>query len=91
LAEGGAFLRQILDFGDPLPQLILTGGDPLARADLYQLIDEARSLGIGISITPAATPALTRDVLERLQQHGVEGLGLSLDGSSGERHDSIRG
>ena len=37
--EGGAFLRQILDFGDPLPQLILTGGDPLARADLYELID----------------------------------------------------
>ena len=29
--EGVAFLRQIRDFGDPLPQLILTGGDPLAR------------------------------------------------------------
>ncbi len=55
------------------------------------MIDEARSLGIGVSITPAATPALTRDVLERLQQHGVEGLGLSLDGSTAQRHDSIRG
>ena len=86
-----AFLRQIPEFGDPLPQLILTGGDPLARGDLYELIDEARSLGIGVSITPAAQPALTRDVLVRLQQHGVEGLGLSLDGSSAERHDSIRG
>jgi radical SAM protein len=86
-----AFLRQIGDFGDPLPQLILTGGDPLARADLYELIDEARRLGIGVSITPAATPALTREVLVRLQQHGVEGLGLSLDGSSAARHDSIRG
>ena len=32
-----------------------------------------------------------RDVLVRLQQHGVEGLGLSLDGSTAERHDSIRG
>jgi radical SAM protein with 4Fe4S-binding SPASM domain len=71
--------------------LILTGGDPLARRDLYQLINEARNLGIGVSITPAATPALTRDVLVRLQQHGVEGLGLSLDGSSAELHDSIRG
>jgi len=89
--EGKAFLQQILEFGDPLPQLILTGGDPLARSDLFPLIDEARSLGIGVSITPAATPALTADVLTQLQQHGVEGLGLSLDGSSAERHDSIRG
>jgi len=40
--EGVAFLRQIPDFGEPLPQLILTGGDPLARPDLYELIDEAR-------------------------------------------------
>jgi radical SAM protein len=89
--EGVAFLHQIREFGDPMPQLILTGGDPLARADLFELIDEARKLGIGVSITPAATPALTREVLVRLQQHGVEGLGLSLDGSTAERHDSIRG
>ena len=90
-AEGVAFLRQIRDFGEPLPQLILTGGDPLARTDLYELIDEAHQLGIVVSITPAATPALTRDVLVRLKQHSVEGLGLSLDGSTAERHDSIRG
>ncbi|HTR34757.1 MAG TPA: TIGR04053 family radical SAM/SPASM domain-containing protein [Bryobacteraceae bacterium] len=89
--ESLQFLRQIGDFGDSLPQLILTGGDPLARADLYELIDEARRLGIGVSITPAATPALTREVLVRLQEHGVEGLGLSLDGSTAARHDSIRG
>jgi len=89
--EGIEFLRQIPEFGDPLPQLILTGGDPLARAGLFELIDEARKLGIGVSITPAATPALTRNVLVRLKEHSVEGLGLSLDGSTAERHDSIRG
>jgi radical SAM protein len=89
--EGVAFLRQIPEFGDPLPQLILTGGDPLERTDLSNLIDEARKLGIGVSITPAATAALTREVMLGLKRHGVEGLGLSLDGSSAERHDSIRG
>lgn len=89
--EGVAFLHQITEFGDPVPQLILTGGDPLARADLFDLIDEARKLGIGVSITPAATPELTRDVLVRLKEHSVEGLGLSLDGSTIARHDSIRG
>jgi radical SAM protein len=89
--EGVALLRQIKDFGDPLPQLILTGGDPLNRPDLFELIDEARNLGIGVSITPATTPALTCGVLLRLKEHGVKGLGLSLDGSTAERHDSIRG
>jgi radical SAM protein len=89
--ESVAFLRQIPEFGEPLPQLILTGGDPLNRPDLFTLIDEAKRWNIGVSITPAATPALTRDVLERLQSHGVEALGLSLDGSTAARHDSIRG
>src|SRR5450631_4401028 len=88
--ESVAFLRQIPAFGEPLPQLILTGGDPLARTDLYDLIDEACKLRIGVSITPAATPALTCDVMLRLKQHGVEGLGLSLDGSNAERQESIR-
>ena len=74
-----------------MPQLILTGGDPLARADLYKLIDEARKLNISVSITPAATSALTREVTVRLKEHGVEGLGLSLDGSNAELHDGIRG
>ncbi len=88
---GVALLRQIAEFGEPPPQLILTGGDPLKRADLFELIDEARRMGIGVSITPAASPALTRELLVKLQEHGVEGLGLSLDGSTAERHDSIRG
>lgn len=48
--ESVEFLRQIPKFGDPLPQLILTGGDPLERADLFPLIDEARRLGISVSI-----------------------------------------
>jgi len=89
--EGLALLYQIVDFGDPLPQLILTGGDPLQRDDLYELITQARRLGIGVSITPAASKALTRKVLVKLKDTGVEGLGLSLDGSNAQQHDSIRG
>lgn len=89
--ESVAFLRQIPKFGSPLPQLILTGGDPLARPDLFPLMEEASRLGIGVSITPAATPALTREVLVRLKAHGAAGLGLSLDGSTASRHDAIRG
>jgi radical SAM protein len=89
--EGVALLRQIAEFGQPMPQLIITGGDPLTRPDLFELIAEAHKLGIGISITPAATPLLTREMLVRLKEASVEGLGLSLDGSYAARHDSIRG
>jgi AdoMet-dependent heme synthase len=91
LEEGLAFLRQIADFGQPLPQLILTGGDPLMRRGLFTLIAEARRLGISVSITPAATSALSYGTLARLKFHGIEGVGLSLDGSTAEKHDSIRG
>ena len=89
--EGLRFVDQIPGFGEPMPHLILTGGDPLARKDLYEVIDHARKLGVGVSITPAATEALTRDVLVKLKEHGVDGLGLSLDGSTADRHDAIRG
>ena len=88
--ESIGLLYQIVAFGDPLPHLILTGGDPLEREDLYDLIDDARALGIGVSITPSATHRLTRDAIARLKEHGIESIGLSLDGSNPLRHDGIR-
>jgi AdoMet-dependent heme synthase len=88
--ESVGLLYQIHAFGDPQPHLILTGGDPLERADLYDLIDDARALGIGVSITPSATHRLTPHAILRLKEHGIESIGLSLDGSNGARHDGIR-
>jgi AdoMet-dependent heme synthase len=88
--ESVGLLYQIVAFGDPLPHLILTGGDPLEREDLYDLIDDARALGIAVSITPSATHRLTLDAIARLKKHGIESIGLSLDGSSALRHDGIR-
>ena len=89
-AESMDLLQQIAAF-DPKPHLILTGGDPLRRADVYELIDEARHLGLNVSITPSATSELTYEVLEKLKAHGIESLGLSLDGSTPERHEATRG
>ncbi|MFZ0733686.1 MAG: TIGR04053 family radical SAM/SPASM domain-containing protein [Candidatus Sulfotelmatobacter sp.] len=84
------FLRQLVDFGDPLPHLILTGGDPLSRRDIYELIDYANGLGLEVSITPSATPELTNDAITQLKEHGIQSLGLSLDGSCAAKHDAIR-
>jgi len=84
------FLNQLVEFGDPLPHLILTGGDPLSRKDIFPLIDYANSIGLEVSITPSATPELTNDAITRLKEHGIQSLGLSLDGSCAEKHDAIR-
>jgi len=84
------FLKQLVGFGDPLPHLILTGGDPLSRKDIYQLIDYVTGLGLEVSITPSATPELTNDAITKLKEHGIQSLGLSLDGSCAEKHDNIR-
>ena len=88
--ESKALLRQIASFGKPTPHLILTGGDPLSRKDVYDVIDDAVSLGLEVSITPAATSELTNDAIAKLKQHGIQSLGLSLDGSCAARHDDIR-
>ncbi len=90
-AESSALLRQIASFDKPWPHLILTGGDPLQRADIYDIIDEAHALGLTVSITPSATPGLTLDVLAKLKAHGIESFGLSLDGSTAARHEAVRG
>jgi radical SAM protein len=90
-AEGRALLEQIAAFGAPLPHLILTGGDPLERADLFDLIDAANALGLSVSMTPAATEKLTQEVMVKLKTHGIRSLGLSLDGSDAARHEAVRG
>ena len=93
-------LHQIADFGPGdghrngrgrLPHLIITGGDPLQRPDLFDLIAYGRGLGIPISVTPAGTPRLTGDIIRRLKEAGVLSLGLSLDGSNETLHDAFRG
>ena len=88
--QGRAFIRQLTNF-QPKPHLILTGGDPLSRPDLLELIDYARSLDLEVSITPSATTALSEEAIFDLHQHGIRALGLSLDGSTASRHNAIRG
>lgn len=89
--ESRMLLQQIATFGEPLPHLVLTGGDPLERTDLFDLIDAANALGLSVSITPAATEKLTREVIARFKMHGIQSIGLSLDGSDAARHDAVRG
>jgi radical SAM protein len=74
-----------------VPVFVLTGGDPIKRPDLFELIEHAAKVGVRVSLTPSATPLLTRDVIHRLKQSGLARLAVSLDGSNAEVHDAFRG
>jgi MoaA/NifB/PqqE/SkfB family radical SAM enzyme len=89
--EGISLIDRLAAVGEPLPRLVLTGGDPLKRHDLFELIAVARDRGLGVSVAPSATPLLTRDAVRALRTAGVEAISLSLDGSTAARHDAIRG
>jgi radical SAM protein len=88
--EGLVLIDRLARFGAPLPHLVLTGGDPLKRPDLFDLIAAARARGFGVSVAPSATPLLTPQMIARLAAVGVEAVSLSLDGSDAARHDALR-
>ena len=90
-AEGLSLLDRLAAFGAPLPHVVLTGGDPLKRRDLFELIGHARARGLGVSVAPSGTPLLTEEVIGRLKGAGVEAISLSLDGSTARLHDALRG
>jgi radical SAM protein len=88
-AEGKDLIDQIAAL--KVPVFVLTGGDPIKRPDLFELIGHARSLGVRVSLTPSATPLLTKDIVVRLKDAGLARLAVSMDGASAETHDAFRG
>lgn len=69
---------------------VLTGGDPLKRADIYDTIAYAKSVGLEPSVTPSATPLLTPEAIRKMKDHGVTRLAISLDHYHREDHDLFR-
>src|SRR5271157_131674 len=53
-------LSQIAEF-HKRPMVVLTGGDPLKRHDLMELIGHGRAAGLEMALTPSATPLATRE------------------------------
>lgn len=69
-AESCGLLDQVrADFGPIL--FVTTGGDPLKRPDLDEIIVHGAGLGLSMGLTPSATPLLTTERLRRLQADGL--------------------
>ncbi len=73
------------------PTICFTGGDPLKRKDLFELIRRATDHGIHSALTPSATPLATLDAFQKAKDAGVSAIGLSIDGPNAEIHDAFRG
>jgi AdoMet-dependent heme synthase len=87
--EGKALIDQIADLHIPI--FVFTGGDPLKRSDVFELIRYASDKGVKVAVTPSATPLLTRESIFKMKEAGLVRLGISLDGSTPEIHDVFRG
>lgn len=88
--EGKMLIDQVRGFGSPYPVLIFTGGDPLMRDDIEELISYASSLGLRLGIAPAVTERLNDEALAMFSKYGVRYISISLDGMR-KTHDDIRG
>ncbi len=89
--DGLRLIDQVAAFGLPPPLFVLTGGDPLKRSDLSQLVRYATSRSLPTSLSPSATPLLSAQALKELKDAGLVAISLSLDGSNAPIHDSFRG
>lgn len=88
--EGRRLIERVAAFGSPPPLLVLTGGDPLRRPDIVDLIAHGTARGVSVSVTPSGTAAVTEGKLRSLRDAGLARLAVSLDGGSAETHDAFR-
>ncbi|MPZ19928.1 MAG: TIGR04053 family radical SAM/SPASM domain-containing protein [Luteitalea sp.] len=89
--EGFRLIDEVRSFGDPAPLFVLTGGDPMRRPDLVNLVNYASRAGLTVAITPSGTAAVTRKRLLELRDAGLSRIAVSLDGPDPASHDTFRG
>jgi radical SAM protein with 4Fe4S-binding SPASM domain len=86
-AEAFGVIDDLADMGVPL--ILFTGGEPLMRADLFELAAYARNRGLKIALSTNGT-LITSDIARRIKESGIEYAGISLDGANAETHDRFR-
>lgn len=82
------FLDELASFAKPV--VILTGGEPLLRADILQLARRGTKLGMRTVLATNGT-LLTKETASALKEAGIRRISISIDAASRERHDKFRG
>jgi len=86
--EGFRLIDSIASFSKPV--LILTGGEPMTRADIYDLAGHASGLGLRVVMAPCG-PLINADTAKKIKESGIKRISISLDGASATTHDAFRG
>jgi len=89
--EAFKVIDMLKEFGKPYPLVVVTGGDPLMREDVFEIVEQASSSGLRVAMAFSGTPLATREKIEMLRDCGVARIAISIDGSNAEVHDSFRG
>ena len=72
------------------PIVVLSGGEPLYRSDIFQLARYATDKGLRVALATNGT-LVTKDVARMIVDSGVRRVSISLDGADGATHDAFRG
>jgi heme b synthase len=86
-AEGRLLLEQIREVGQPV--VILTGGEPLLRPDIYELARHGHDLGLRMVMAVNGT-LLDKKKARKLKESGIQRISISMDGATAESHDFFR-
>ena len=81
-------LDQIAKVGSPI--IILTGGEPLLRPDIFDIASYGTAKGLRMVMAPNGT-LITRENAEKMADSGIKRISASLDGATKESHDKFRG
>ena len=81
-------LDQIREVGQPI--VILTGGEPLLRPDIFDIARYGDRRGLRMVMAPNGT-LITSEIAEKIADSGIKRISISLDGATRESHDTFRG
>ncbi|MBF0100585.1 MAG: heme b synthase [Desulfobacterales bacterium] len=87
-AAGFRLLDEIAEVAKPV--IILTGGEPLLRDDIFDLAAYGTKLGFRMVMAPNGT-LITPENAQKLRDSGIKRLSISIDGATSENHDRFRG
>ncbi len=80
-------LDNISSFSNPI--IILTGGEPLFRKDIYKIIQYGKKIGLKIALATCGY-LLDKKTALKLKKSGIERISLSIDGKDNITHDNFR-